>query len=298
MSTNRCVKYRNGNYYVYLDLIEGTKVRVLDEGEEKFRPDFPEGCDILISNYCERGCPYCYAGCSTEGIHAPIPQLDFEPYTEIAINLNYPLHPGLEEFLRYQQSRHVLVNATVNQDDLIQNEAQLWRWQTEGLITALGVSYTGPHEDLDYYLSQAPRILHVIAGVFSEEDHKFLTSEFNKPPKILILGFKDKHRGKDYLVDNLASYEKNTEWLTHNLGEVMESYPVVGFDNVAIETLDVKSVVGDAIFKRHYMGDEGEFTFAIDLVKGGYARSSQEPDSAYKPIGNLTPTEMFQNIRR
>lgn len=303
LEPNNVAVYQNGNYKVYINIETGLKIRVLDAGETEFLPVFPESCDLTISNRCDEGCAYCYAGCSPDGTDAPIPNLMFQPYTEVALNLNsyYLERPDakrwLEDFLRIQSSRKVIVNVTVNQREAIRRADWLKEKQMQGWIKGIGISYVKRDVALPLLLNDYhSRILHVIAGVFSKEDHEYLQS-FDKPPKLLILGYKHKHRGKSYLAKNLTSYVKNVSWLTDNIKEVTASYPVVAFDNKALEDLRIDEVLDPKDYNNHYMGDEGQFTFAIDLVRKAYSVSSQDPESKYKPMGNLNPTQMFQEIR-
>lgn len=299
-------RYRNGNYMVYINLEDGTKIRILDEDEETFKPEFPEGCDILISTKCDKECPFCYAGCTSDGKHGDLPawrinsvtpsNFLFEPYTEVSINVNSPFHPQLEEFLTFMNLNDVIVNMTINQDYFIENAKTIWSWQLAGLVKGVGVSYTGRHDDLPYLMNESPnRVLHVIEGILTKEDHEYL-KQF--APKLLILGYKYKQRGRSYMDSHREEAVKNSQWLKNNLEEIINSYPVISFDNSALEHLHVKQVIGDELFKKVYMGDEGEFTFAMDLVNGVYAQSSQDFDFTSKPIGTLTPTEMFKEVQR
>lgn len=300
-------RYRNGNYMVYINLEDGTKIRVLDKDEETFKPEFPEGCDILISTKCDKGCPFCYAGCTPDGKHGKLPSwretitpvtpcnFMFEPYTEVSINVNSPFHPQLEEFLTFIKVKDVIVNMTINQDYFIENAKTIWSWQLAGLVKGVGVSYTGRHDDLPYLMNESPnRVLHVIEGILTKEDHEYL-KQF--APKLLILGYKYKQRGRSYIHTHKDEVTKNSSWLRRHLKEVIESYPVISFDNSALEHLNVKQTIGDELFEKVYMGDEGEFTFAMDLVNGVFARSSQDFDFMSKPMGYLTPTEMFQEVQ-
>lgn len=54
---NKWVSYKNGNYYVRINLADGTKIRENDL--DNFRADFPESMDIKITNSCDMGCTFC-----------------------------------------------------------------------------------------------------------------------------------------------------------------------------------------------------------------------------------------------
>ena len=53
----RLVKYKNGNYFVTIDLDTGTKVRSNDL--DFFEPEYPESMDVKITNCCDMGCKFC-----------------------------------------------------------------------------------------------------------------------------------------------------------------------------------------------------------------------------------------------
>lgn len=45
------------------------------------------------------------------------------------------------------------------------------------------------------------------------------------------------------------------------------------------------------------MGDDGGFTFYIDMVNGTFGKNSLTPENERYPIGDLFIDEMFQKIR-
>ena len=77
--------------------------------------------------------------------------------------------------------------------------------------------------------------------------------------------------------------------------DILTKFKVVSFDNLAIEQLNVKRVVSKEDWEEFYMGDDGNFTFYIDMVKGEFSKNSIAKDR-YQ-IGNKTIDEMFQFIR-
>ena len=63
----RLVKYRNGNYFVTIDLDTGTKVRSNDL--DFFEPEYPESMDVKITNCCDMGCKFCHENSKPDGKH-------------------------------------------------------------------------------------------------------------------------------------------------------------------------------------------------------------------------------------
>ena len=104
-------KYQNGNETVYL-FDDGTKIRETEDDE--FCPDFPENCDVTISTKCNNGCEFCYMDCTPNGAFADFSKYSFldhmHPGMELAINLNYPLHPELLTFLQQMKNKQHISN--------------------------------------------------------------------------------------------------------------------------------------------------------------------------------------------
>jgi len=83
---NRLIgNYQNGNYDVLI-YEDGTKIRETEDDE--FTASFPECMDVKITNYCDRGCPYCHEDSNKQGLHGDILNPKFintlHPYTELA----------------------------------------------------------------------------------------------------------------------------------------------------------------------------------------------------------------------
>ena len=70
----------------------------------------------------------------------------------------------------------------------------------------------------------------------------------------------------------------------------------MSFDNLALEQLNVRRLLTDEQWNEFYSGDDGTFTFFINLVDGYFAKNSL---SLVKyPIGDLSMDEMFDTIRK
>lgn len=287
--------YINGNYSVII-LQDGTKIRKCLYNE--FKPSFAENCDVKITDRCSQGCKFCYEGCSKDGQHANIDiyktLLDsLHPYTELAINGNDLDHPNLDDFLKHLKSKKVFTNITVNQNQFLKNIDRLKMLQENKLIYGIGVSLTKVDDELINKLQSIPNtVLHTIIGIVSPTDINLLK---NKDIKILFLGYKKLKRGISYHQENERQIKEYTQFIQDNFNNIVNSFKVVSFDNLAIEQLNVKELISKEEWERFYMGDDGDFTFYIDLVKGEFARNSI-CDKKY-PIGNKTIDEMFNFLK-
>lgn len=290
--------YKNGNYIVAISGEDGTKIRKTDADE--FIPSFAENCDVKITDKCLQGCPFCYEGCTRGGKHGDLFKyknlLDsLHPYTELALNGNDLDHPQLEEFLEFLKEKKVFANITVNQSQFHTNFEKLKRWQENKLIYGIGVSLISGKVSEGFIQNVKTLhniVIHTIVGILTEED---INSLKNNGLKILLLGYKYRQRGVNFLEFHMKEIEKNKKYLYDNFNSLTQWFKVVSFDNLALDQLDVKSFLSPEVWNVFYMGDDGGYTFYIDLVAGKFSKNSISEDRY--DIGDKTVDEMFKFIR-
>lgn len=289
--------YKNGNTLTTI-YDDGTKLHYTQDNEFKY--EFPESHDISISQCCDNGCSWCYYGCSPTGKHGKLLGWNFfdtmRPYTEVAVNLQLPLNPQFEDFLKEMNNRKVIVNVTVNQNHFMKDElkAKLHEWVDADLVKGIGISLVKPSpEFIDAVWEFKNSVVHVIAGVTPIEDIMMLMGH---NLKILILGYKSVGRGGDFYYYNAPSIVQKISDLKNNIDEVFRRFQVVSFDNLAIKQLNIKSLLSGSEWEEFYGGDDGTLTFFIDLVKGVFARNSLSHITY--TIGDKTVDEMFSVIRK
>ena len=287
-------KYKNGNYIVTI-YNDGTKIRKTRDDE--FIPSFAENCDIKITDKCSQNCPFCYEGCTKNGKHGDLFKYKFidtlHPYTELALNGNDLDHPDLIKFLEFLKGKKVFANITVNQSQFINNFGLMKRLSKNKLVYGVGVSLQSANAELIYKMSKIPNtVLHTINGILTKEDIETLS---DNNLKILILGYKELQRGITYQNSHSDIIDSNKKYVYDNLGDILSKFKVVSFDNLAIEQLDVKRFVDEKDWDEFYMGDDGAFTFYIDMVKGEFSKNSISKDRY--PIGDKTIDEMFKFIK-
>lgn len=288
--------YKNGNYVVCI-MDDGTKIRRTDDDE--FIPSFAENVDVKITSNCSIGCPFCYEGCTKEGKHADLFKYNFinslHPYTEMALNGNDMDHPDLEKFLIFLKEKKVFANITVHQKQFMNNYETLKHYSENKLIYGIGVSYNHYDEEFISKVKEFPNVvLHTINGILTETDIKQLKGN---NLKVLILGFKKLRRGKTYFDSHTEEYSKNSDYLYDNLPTIINDgwFKLVSFDNLAIKQLDVKRLLPEDKWEEFYMGDDGNYTFYIDMVDGKFAKNSLSQERY--DIGDKTIDEMFNEIR-
>ena len=287
-------KYINGNYNVSIYL-DGTKVReTLVPEDTMFVSEFPECMDVKITNQCDMGCKFCHEDSTIDGLHGELLNNKFintlHPYTEIAIGGGNPLsHPQFFDFLDLLKSKNIIANVTVNQTHFMQNIKLINGLLLANLIKGLGVSFTHYDEEFIKLAQSYPNlVLHVINGVVKYSD---LEKMFGKNLKLLILGYKNIRRGADYYSPKV---EDNKTIIYDNICKITEGFKVTSFDNLAIKQLELKRIFSDKDWNEFYMGDDGQFTMYIDLVKQEFARSSTS-QKRYELMDNIE--DMFNIVK-
>lgn len=287
--------YKNGNIHTAI-FDDGTKIRET-KGDE-FVPAFAENMDIKITDCCDMGCSFCHEDSSINGKHGDILNQKFidtlHPYQEVAIGGgDATSHPDLIPFLRKLKERKVIANITVNQTHFERKQALIKQLVDEGLIHGIDVSLVNPTSEFISLLKQYPNaVIHTINGILSPADIKALE---NQDLKLLILGYKHLRRGNEWFEKDKSNIENNQAWLKDNLGDILNKFKVVSFDNLAIEQLDVRSLMSEDEWNEFYMGDDGVITYFVDMVEQKFAKSSTAPMERRYPILDSVD-DMFMRI--
>lgn len=285
--------YQNGNYTVSI-FDDGTKIRETEEDE--FVASFPESFDCKICNRCDMGCPQCHEKSTCDGKLGNLNRTfikTLRPYTEIALGGGNILEqPDLNHFLKELKELKVIPSATVNQVHFEKYKNYLKALTDNKLLYGLGISLNNPTEEFISKVKEFPNaVIHVIAGLFTEADYNKLK---NRGLKILILGYKHFGRGDDYYEKHSVEIENNISWLKNNLETIVSDFEVVSFDNLALEQLNVRSIMSPEEWETFYMGNDGSHTMYIDMVEGTFAKTSTSTQRY--PIMD-TIEEMFEIIK-
>lgn len=244
--------------------------------------------NILVHN--------CYEGCTKDGFHGRIDYhfLDtLHAGTEVALNGNDMDHPQLDELLHKLKDKGVFANITVNRAQFEKNRDKIIQYQKDGLIYGVGISAnTFDDEFINMIEGVNNAVIHTIAGICPVSEYKKLYGHF---VKVLVLGYKNRGRGIEHLKKNNETIYNNIQELNKNLEDIAKNVVVLSFDNLAIKQLqNIHAVVGED-WDTFYMGDDGNYTFYIDLVAGTFAKNSCIDERF--PIGDKSMDDMFNFIR-
>ena len=290
--------YINGNYIVNINLATGTKERIQPDDSADFVPEFPESIDCSITMKCSLGCQYCYACCTPFGAEGDLRGAKFfdtlKPYTEIALQANELDHPDLMWLLNKLKQQNVIVNITVNEAHFMEKRDLIRKLVDNDLIKGLGISYWYYSTDFLEEVKKCPNaVLHVINGLITE---KLLEPLYDNDLKVLILGYKELGRGIEYKAKKDIFLEDNQRWLYIDLWSLIDKFKLVSFDNLALEQLNVKRFLTDEEWDSFYMGDDGDFTFYVDLVNKRFGQSSLAKPEEMLPLEDDV-ISMFNKIR-
>lgn len=273
----RLVKYKNGNYDVILDLDTGTKIRKNDL--DFFEPEYPESLDYKCTASCDMACAFCHEDSKPDGKHGDIMNDKFietlHPYTELAIGGGNPLeHPDLIPFLEKCKTLKLIPSMTVNQKHFMENQDVINYLVNNKLIYGLGVSLVKASDEFIEKITKFKNaVVHVINGVQPLSELRKL---YDKNIKLLILGYKEFRRGKDFYSEKVVKGE--TE-LYNELEELSKHFNVVSFDNLALKQLNPKRILSKEDWDKYYMGGDGEFTMFVDSVKKQFSTNSTTPEN-------------------
>lgn len=287
--------YKNGNTIVEIQK-DGTKIRYVPDGVPAL-PIYPESIDMKITNCCEMACPMCHEQSTANGKHGDLfcKLVDsLHPYTEVAIGGGDPLsHPNLIEFLEKLKKKDVIANITVHWKSFMQNRSLLHDLTDQGLIHGLGISINEivSKEVIEEIMKFPLAVVHTIIGISGVS---ILEQFKDKDLNILLLGYKTFGRGLQYRTQHGDMITKECEYLRKNIKELFRHFRAVSFDNLAIEQIQLKSIINPDVYSQIYMGGDGTFTMYVDLVENKYAVSSTS--KRYK-INSDNIDELFKSVR-
>lgn len=302
----KIVKYKNGNYFVILNTVTGTKIR--ENQENFFEAAFPESMDLKITNKCHNGCAFCHENSTCDGKHGDIMSPSFidklHPYTEIAIGGGNPLeHPDLVPFLEKLKTLKMIPSMTIRQNDFMNNLEFITELADKKLIYGLGISLVDANQNgfIEAVQKFPNAVIHIINGIVTIQDLEELRY---RGLKILILGYKEFRRGENLYEDSNARkrIDDLKQSLYNYLPEIVNHdwFDVVSFDNLAINQLNPQQLMSKEAWEEMYMGDDGidgKMTSAsmyIDMVNREFARNSCAVER-WPIMDNID--DMFKKVR-
>jgi len=308
--------YKNGNYWVVFN--KDKKIRI-NFNDEQLKPKYPELIDLKITDYCDKGCAFCYQGSTKNGKHAIVDDIYsylvhsgmYDNLIDFALGGGEPTeHPEFKKILTLLSKRgRNVINFTTKSTKWMEDE------DTVEIVkdTVSGIAYS-PDTIMDaiffvnkhdfVFKSEVDLYLHIIPELWNQEEllkfieHiEFLNSWKSeriknlkkvKQIKITLLGYKEVERGKDYSDNKITFDIKN---FFKNVKNVQ-----VGIDTKIAN--DFKKELNELnIDDKLYTVQEGEFSMYIDAVENRAYKSSYQLDEYVDIKKNKKISAMFEKTK-
>lgn len=290
----RCRK--DGSTWTLFNRRSGNKITVdFTKKNEPFKAMSPHLIDIKITDYCARGCDFCYQGSTPKGKHAPFERIkslilglaqasDDRPF-EIALGGGEPTaHPQFADILRLCREQDIVPNFTTNAPS----------WYRDAGIREAVIDCVGGYArsvtnrcEIEYELKcyDAMRLLttkdripelnfHYILDAFDLETFKEVLKHVSFHP-LILLGYKTQGRAA------ARRPHVNTGW----------PY-LTGDRRIGIDTLLANQYADElkafGVSDKLYYTEEGKHSLYIDAVAETFGKSSY--------CGEYKPYTTTQNI--
>jgi radical SAM additional 4Fe4S-binding domain len=237
--------FKKSKYKVAFDTLNGTLIRKgYGDSEPFMKQEGPELLDVSITNYCDKGCSYCYKKSYSSGIHMPIEnykKLLYQAKTakviQIAIGGGNPnQHPDFIEILRITREYGIVPSYTSNGIGLTPDIIEATKKYCGAVAISLHKPYNIAYQAIDKCLNAGIKtnIHFILSNSSINEAIAFLRDPLLLPKclnAIIFLNYKPVEENDTNLL-NLADQEKiNTFFNLVNINK----YPFkVGFDSCLI----------------------------------------------------------------
>lgn len=303
---------KENNKWVVFNKETGNKVRFSLTKDEKpslwKKSETPELVDVKITNYCDRGCNFCYQSSTTEGLHADFDlildyfsMLSEMKVFEVAIGGGEPTqHPEFAQILHAAKQMNITPNFTTFSDEWLQNPEIL-----EAVMQCVGGIGVSCHDAKGlklvknikeilnpYGWDPRPRVMaqHVLGSVPLDVTAKFIVEAFKEEIPVLLLGYKEVGFGKNYKRHDNSSV---STILKAAVESVYLSKVSLSVDTALVDTYpDLIEALGAP--EALVTSPEGKFSCYIDAVEQKMGPSSYV--EAHEMTEMPESVEDFKNI--
>lgn len=304
--------YINGNYQVIVSRANnGTQVYIPLRVDEDLVSDFPDSIDLKITNKCSNGCKFCHESSTSDGKHfnlektcTMLSKLPKKPI-EIAIGGGniFEVWDDFFELVKFIYSHNMRPRFTVNVIDLLKKEniekinslpdlvSRSGRFgigisipNLKPLMTLIDLQLeeiNGSSSTKGYYANFWGRgfikVFHIILGVFPvNEFDKLLKLAREEIFSVLILGYKQFGRAENESLPDMSDWKSEIKKALNKFNR-SSNIPLVtvGFDNLAVEQLELKDMVESKTWESVYLGQDFSHSMYVDAVEETFAPTSR-----------------------
>jgi organic radical activating enzyme len=207
---------RDGNFWVLFDKNSGNRLifSFRDENVEKFVAESPLLVDLKITDYCDKGCSYCYQDSTVQGKHADyaeiaelLDKLSTLKVFEVALGGGEPAsHPNFIDILKYSKRVGIVPNFTTRNYKILDDKDSL-----KNLLNLIGgvALSVATLDELSYLIDKRKELIgihyddlskigvQIIPALWTKENFKklLITCRQNNI-RVTLLGLKSSGRGK------------------------------------------------------------------------------------------------------
>lgn len=299
------------DYWVVINNYNGHRVRFSFDPDAVIptKSSVPELVDVKITDFCPFNCEFCYQGSTVNGKHASLETINLlaqelkdKRVFEIALGGGEPtMHPQFIEILKAFHDKNLVTNFTTKSTKWLKDIDYLREILTncnsfaysvrnlkeleefESLVTDLNSNRdkTGLTFNIRYTVQV---VLQTIPKEEFESILKFCKEHWID---IVLLGFKNTHRGERY--EKIDDYY----WLFQTVREL--DMRKVGMDTIAIQQYEQELKLLE-ISDKFYSAKDGSFSCYIDAVSGTIAPSSYCDVSEFKQFNPDTWVDIYKGF--
>jgi hypothetical protein len=311
MTDGTDVKVReDGPYMILFNTGDGKKTRIsFEDGVPDYiKASAPELVDLKITDYCGRGCNFCYQSSTTAGKHAPLDEIlrsldmlaEMEVF-EVALGGGEPTdHPDFVTILEAATERGIKPNFTTLSDRWLDDQRVVDAVKAN--VGGVGVSCSDKKA-----LELARRIKttvgswrgctvmaqHVLGSVPLTVTAEFLDEAFSTHMPVLLLGFKEVGFGAHYERHDDPIHTPVILKLAMDQAHEKMRWPQLSVDTALVDQYpDLLAALGvpDALVT----SPEGKFSCYIDAVEGLMGPSSYVEKTSMD--GLAATTDEFKQV--
>jgi MoaA/NifB/PqqE/SkfB family radical SAM enzyme len=302
------VARKDGDYWTLFSRAYGRKIRMsfVDDPGNTYAPEkasAPELVDVKITDFCDMGCPFCYQGSTTNGVHADYGYIyhlfnvlnEMEVF-EVAIGGGEPTdHPKFVDILQAAKWKNLVVNFTTKKLNWLQDASK--RQSILPLIGSFAYSANTEAEAREFIevvtnvdmMGKKPSI-QCVMGVVSRRDFKEMLVLCSKNRvQLTLLGYKAVGRGAE-------TREKDYSWWIDEIKQARNegNYCFIGVDTALIKKH--RDIVEDEFPSYLYTEHEGKFSCYVDAVTKKLAPSSYAEMDQYVDFTKKDDAYRFKEI--
>lgn len=314
-------------HFVLFSKHTGSRTRITFDDDvtlaTPLRAATPELVDLKLTDYCDKGCSYCYQGSTTKGRHASMAQVESilqalagNRVFEVAFGGGEPTsHPNFVEILKLTRSLGMVPNFTTRHAKFLREHPELFD-ANDPIVGGVAFSVDSVDDMADALEEMgapasadapAPEVLYklqwqVVHGAVSTRTlTEMVDSPYRRYRPLLLLGWKTTGRG-----GSVAPVE--CDWEAAFEDEVWEETAGGAYANQRGEAIVGSGLLIDTEFQRQFgkrlreMGalpetlgqPEGTFAMYIDAVNGVLGPSSYCEKKLMRPFEPFPSREFIR----